>query len=526
MSVLALTLALALGLQGAATPAAPDTAVLRLGNRAIWVFRTSLSEHTPAERAALATDRMVDALRASTLDSIETAPIPDGVVFEIDRRPVFGVLAADVDTAGGDSLSAAIGRVGANLRLAVREYRAAHSWKINLRALIWSLGATIVFIVLLVGLVRSRRWLGSKLEPLTGVAGIGDRRATALLQVSLARLVRVATNLLAWGVGIVFTDVWLTYVLMRFPWTRPWGEALGGYLTQTAASVGLGVLRAIPDLFTLLIVFALARWLTAFVRRIFEGVAAGVISVPAIHAETAIPTRRILTIVIWLIALVFAYPHFPGSGSDAFKGISVFAGLVVSLGSTGIVNQWMSGLAVMYSRAFRKGDFVRIGEAEGTVQGLGWLSTKLLTPLQEEVTIPNAVVISQGTTNYSRLSEDGVLVHTGVTIGYDAPWRQVHAMLLEAARRTAGIRAKPEPYVRQSALSDFYVEYRLVVVVEAAERLTILSHLHANIQDSFNEHGVQILSPHFLGQPAHPVVVPKEKWYAAPARREGTPESS
>jgi len=517
--VFALTLALALGLHAAPTAAA-DTAVLRLGNRAVWVFRTSLSVHTPADRAALAADRIIEALHASTLDSIDTAEIQGGAVIVLNRRPVFGVLAADVDTAAGDSLRGAVTRVTSDLQQAVREYRAAHSWRINIRAAVWSLGATLIFVLLLGAIIRSRRWLRDRLQPLTGAGHLKDRRASALLQVSLARFVNVATTVLAWGIGIVLADLYLTYVLTRFPWTRPWGELLGGYLTGTAVSIGLGIARSVPDLFFVVLIFGLTRWVSGFIRRIFEGVAAGIISLPAIHPETAIPTRRILTVVLWLIALVFAYPHLPGSGSDAFKGISVFAGLVVSLGSTGIVNQWMSGLAVMYSRAFRSGDFVRIGDTEGTVQGLGWLSTRIRTPWDEEVTIPNAVVVSQGTANYSRVAEGGVLVRTGVTIGYDAPWRQVHAMLLEAAKRTPGVRPSPEPYVRQSALSDFYVEYRLTVVVDAADRLAIISRLHANIQDSFNEHGVQILSPHFLGQPTHPVVVPKEKWYEPPARPE------
>ena len=440
---------------------------------------------------------------------------------EVNSRPVFAVLAADVDTAGGDSLPAAIARVQADLRRALQEYRAARSWEVNLNALVWALGATVVFVALILGIIRSRRWLRGKLEPLTrGVGRLTDRRVSALLQVSLARVVTVVTNLSAWAVGILVTDLYLTYVLTRFPWSKPWGEVLGGYFTRTAASIALGAVRSIPDLFLLLVIVLLTRWVTAFVRRIFDAVAAGTISVPGFHLETAIPTRRILTVVIWLVALVFAYPHLPGSGSDAFKGISVIAGLVLSLGSTGIVNQWMSGLAVMYSRAFRSGDYVRIGDAEGTVQALGWLSTRIRTPWEEEITIPNAVVVTQGTANYSRVAQGGVLVRTGVTIGYDAPWRQVHAMLLEAAARTQGVRRTPTPYVRQFALSDFYVEYRLTVVVEAAERLATISTLHANIQDCFNEHGVQILSPHFLGQPDHPVIVPRERWYAPPAQPE------
>ena len=168
------------------------------------------------------------------------------------------------------------------------------------------------------------------------------------------------------------------------------------------------------------------------------------------YPETAQPTRRLVTTLMWLLALIASYPYLPGSDSDAFKGVSVFVGLVVSLGSSGIVNQIMSGMTLTYSRALRLGDFVRIGETEGTVTHLGNLSTKVKTPTREDITIPNAVVVSTPITNYSRYAAaEGVLVPTTVTIGYDVPWRQVHALLLLAAERTAGIRRTPLPVVRQ-----------------------------------------------------------------------------
>jgi small-conductance mechanosensitive channel len=218
-----------------------------------------------------------------------------------------------------------------------------------------------------------------------------------------------------------------------------------------------------------------------------------------------------------------AYPYIPGSETDAFRGVSVFVGLMLSLGSAGLVNQVMSGLVVVYARAIRAGEYVRIGEIEGVVSEVGLLSTKIATVRKEEVTVPNAVMINQATTNYSRLADrDGAVITTSVTIGYDAPWRQVHALLCLAADRTAAVRKDPPPRVAQRQLGDFYVEYLLLVNVDRPDqRPIILSALHANIQDAFNEFGVQIMSPHFVAQPAGTVVVPKEQWHAPPAPDEG-----
>jgi small-conductance mechanosensitive channel len=202
----------------------------------------------------------------------------------------------------------------------------------------------------------------------------------------------------------------------------------------------------------------------------------------------------------------------------------VFVGVVVSLGSSGVVQHLMSGLMLTFARAVRVGDFARIGDVEGTVLQIGALATKIRTPIGEEITIPNAVVVSQTTTNYS--SAPGVIVPqltTSVTIGYDTPWRQVEALLIDAARATPGVRSQPAPYVWRVALEDFYVKYRLLVSPEnPCDRLATLDRLHARILDAFNEHGVQIMSPHYLGDPRDKKVVAPANWYDAPAEPPGT----
>ncbi len=225
-------------------------------------------------------------------------------------------------------------------------------------------------------------------------------------------------------------------------------------------------------------------------------------------------------VLIWIFVLTAAYPYIPGSRTEAFRALSVFVGLMASLGGVGLVNQVMSGLMVVYSRSLRIGDFVRIGDQEGVVREIGTLSTKLQTLAREEVTIPNAVLAGTTVTNFSKLAgEDGAVIRTTVTIGYDAPWRQVHALLELAADRTQGLRKTPKPRVLQRALSDFYVEYQLFANLEKVEgRIQALSDLHAQIQDAFNEFGVQIMSPHFESQPGQKVFVPREGWNPNPVK--------
>jgi len=235
-------------------------------------------------------------------------------------------------------------------------------------------------------------------------------------------------------------------------------------------------------------------------------------------AEVAHGAKRIVVLAIWLFTVAIVYPFIPGSSTGSFQSVSVLVGLMLSVASAGLINHVMAGWVIIFSRSLRVGDYVKIGEIEGTVLELGVLSTKILNRRREEVVLPNALVTGATTTNYSRHSGAGACsVSTAVTIGYDAPWRQVHAMLLLAAERTEGVRANPVPRVMQRALSDFYVEYELVIEVDLDDRARILSALHANIQDEFNRHGVQIMSPHFEIQPAGAVLVPAEKWFSAPA---------
>jgi small-conductance mechanosensitive channel len=501
-----------------ATPVAPATLVI--WNRPIVVFRVPIRHVMPAERAAAAARRF-EALPADVrADQVraEPAAVGDlrGVVVVARNQLLFGILDEDVDPTAGETLAEVSGRAVTQLRAVVEARAEQRRLTVVLRGLGLSLGAAAILALILWGIRRTADRVLLRLAEAT------HRRAVSLVGLDLRRpleaLERGLVRLTAWGLGLVAAYLWLAFTLYEFPYTRPWSERLRAELFNLLKELALGAVQAIPGLFTVMVIFLATRFIVRLVDALFQGVEAGAVRFRAFQPDTARASRRITHVLLWIFAFTIAYEYIPGSETDAFKAIGVLVGLMISLGSAGLVNQLMSGLVVIYSRALRPGELVRAGDLMGRVSEVGLLTTKLVSK-GEEITIPNAVLVGTTVTNYSRLGgEDGPVISTSVTIGYDAPWRQVHAMLQLAAERTRGIRRQPRPYVLQKALSDFFVEYELRAHLElSAERAAVLSELHTQIQDAFNEFGVQIMSPAFESQPERPVVVPKARWFTAPA---------
>ena len=372
--------------------------------------------------------------------------------------------------------------------------------------------STTLFLIISIWLARRART--GLLKKLSQASLLGGGIPALLLQgaQALTRLITAAAVLL-------FIYWWSVFLLNQFSATASWSEQLRLFLFSMFIEFGGGALRALPELFTVVVILLIARWGSRLVNALFNEVESGRLTFSWLERETARTTQTLVLVAIWLFALVVAYPYIPGSNTEAFKGVSVLVGLMITLGSTGLINQIISGLFVIYSRSVRPGDYVRIGDTEGQVVDVGFLATKLMTPRQEEITLPHSVLVGTGTTNYSRLAEEqGVVVTISVTIGYDVPWRQVHALLLLGAARTRGIRSAPAPRVLQRELSDFSVQYHLVAHLrEGEKRGEVMSELHAQIQDAFNEFGAQIMSPHFESQPEKKIVVPRAEWHAAPA---------
>jgi small-conductance mechanosensitive channel len=501
---------------------AGETFTFTFANRPIVVFRAVVLGRRPNERAAGA-GRILDDLISQRISGPVASQAFDGIMLiSVGSRAVFGLTEPDIDELSGETMAGVAAQTVDRLRQALDEAVEARTPQALIVSAI-SAGAGLIGGALVIwGLVRMHRAFATRLVEAAeqklanvGIADVSTLRASRVLDFQRGLLRTIAV-----GLGLLVTYSTLTFILRRFPYTRPWGEEMRGYLLSTVETLGLSVLDSIPGLFAVALIFLMTRFLTRLVALWFKGIEQGRTHVRWLYPETAKPTRQLTTWLLWVFALVMAYPYMPGSGTDAFKGMSVFLGLMLTFGSSGLVNQIMSSFMLTYSRALRVGDFVRIGDVEGTVIHLGMLSTKVKTIQGEEVTIPNAVVVSQTTTDYTRFSDqEGVLTPTSVTIGYDTPWRQVQALLLQAAERTPGLRKEPKPMVCQVSLEDFYVKYTLFVALERQEtRIFVFHDLHANIQDLFNEYGVQIMSPNYIVDPSAPKVVPKKNWYAAPAR--------
>jgi small-conductance mechanosensitive channel len=501
-----------------------EQATLTFFNRPIVALRARVLGRRPGERAAT-TERALDELVEEGISRPVTKQVFAGAsIISVRSRAVLVLTSLDVDRLAGQTLEGLTDEAVLKLQQALNEAAEARTPSILLRSTIASTAVIIVAVFILWGLARAHRVVDTRLLALAeqkvtkaGIARLDTLRSSRVLDF---QHYVVTAGIVSADLVVIYTAT--SYVLRHFPYTRPWGESMSGFLRATLENFALGVVDALPGLFTAFLIFVIVRFIVRLVRLWFDAVERGQVTSRWLYPDTAPPTRRLVTFLLWLFAIVVAYPYLPGSQTDAFKGVSVFLGLMVTFGSSGIVNQIMSGFMITYSRALRVGDFVRIGDVEGTVIQMGVLSTKVRTLQREEVTVPNAVVVAQTTTDYSRLGDtEGIFTPTSVTIGYGTPWRQVHSLLLMAAERTPGLRSQPKPWVIQSGLEDFYVKYTLFVsLIRQDSRLNTLNALHANIQDLFNEYGVQIMSPNYMVDPALPKVVPKKDWFAAPAKPE------
>jgi small-conductance mechanosensitive channel len=510
-----LLLPLAVTAQDTPREAPRQSAPVVIANRTVIVLRGPIAGYTAEERVRNATDRIEAALDADPYARISFDDAEAGTRVLVGDALAFIVTKIDIDTYAGETPQILAKESAKRLERAIAERREQHSLRYLAIAAAYAAAATAIYAALL-WLLRwgNRRiggWVSVAAEEKVRKFNIGGVRVFAMRCITV----------LAWLLGIMATVWWLAFVLQRFPYTRRWGEDLQFNLVDMARQIVLAILGALPGLAFAVVIFFLARLVIRFAGAFFARVEQGSLSLTWLDHDTARPTRKIFSIVVWVFALAMAYPFLPGAGTEAFKGLSVLIGLMVSLGGASVIGQAFSGIILMYVRLFRRGDYVRIGDNEGTVAELGMFATRIRTGLGEEISISNSAVLAATTKNYSRsVPGTGFVLDTMVTIGYSNPWRQVEAMLIEAARRTEDIAQQPSPIVRQTALSDFYVEYRLIAYSPAERplvRAEILHHLHGHIQDVFNEYGVQIMSPHYMMDPNAPHVVPKEKWFAPPA---------
>ena len=490
----------------------------------VILFRVRGISSYPAERrAAEIANRIADVAgdRTIPVDSLTVQDTPTASIVVAQGQRLFGVLDADAELEGLTRQVVARAyraRVAEAITHFRRDREASTLWKDFYRAAI----ATVAFL-LLVELDRRT------LRRVRTAAVARYRSKVQDVRVSTLEIVRGeqiwnvaqhAVRLVAVLIALAAAYVYLNYVLVLFPWTRALGRSLTSILLQPLKTLATGFLAFIPDLVFLIILTLITRWALRLVGVFFARMASGETEVRGFEADWAKPTERIVRFALIAMALVIAYPYIPGSGSEAFKGIGVVVGLMFSLGSASVIGNLVAGLGIAFRRAFRVGDRVRIGDTIGEVTQVELLTTYLRSPKNEQIVIPNSLILNNEVVNYSALvrSGAGLIVHTNVGIGYETPWRQVEAMLIQAARRTQGIRAEPEPFVLQRSLGDFAVNYEINAYTDEPRRiLATYSDLHRNILDVFNEYGVQIMTPAYEGDPEQPKVVPRDQWFMSPA---------
>ncbi|MCD8093681.1 MAG: mechanosensitive ion channel family protein [Bacteroides sp.] len=355
--------------------------------------------------------------------------------------------------------------------------------------------------------VRIQKLKDTKLKPIsTQDYELLDTQKQVNLLVFLANLLRYAFMIL---------QLLLTVPLLFsiFPQTKGFAYQLFSYIWNPVKSILHEVIDYIPNLFTIFVIWLAVKYLVRLVHYLANEIQSERLQIRGFYPDWAIPTFHIVRFLLYAFMIAMVYPYLPGSQSGVFQGISVFVGLIVSLGSSTVIGNVMAGLVITYMRPFKLGDRIQLNETTGNVIEKTPLVTRIRTTKNEVVTIPNSFIMSSHTVNYSASAREyGLIIHSEVTIGYDAPWRKVHQLLIEAALNTPGVTDDPRPFVLETSLSDWYPVYQVNAYIREADRLgEIYSNLHQNIQDVFNAAGIEIMSPHYMAmRDGNETTIPKD----------------
>jgi small-conductance mechanosensitive channel len=411
------------------------------------------------------------------------------------------------------------------IRRTVIRYRQEHTWGGLLRGVLFSFIATTALILVFLLLFRGRRAARNRLEE--WIRRTEENFSPESFRARIARyfvVPLIGTGMIAGTATVVaLLEVYATLTLGFFPSTRYTALKINRWTISELAGLGKVVWTYLPNLVVVVLIAVAARYLVRLNKYLFKEIQEGTLRIHGFYPDWAEPTAKLVRLLILAATAVVAFPYLPGSNSPAFRGISVFLGVLLSLGSTSAVAHGVAGTILTYMRSFNVGDFVKVGDTVGQVVEKTLLVTRICTQKKEIVTIPNGSVLGGVVVNYSaEARKDGVIFYTRVSIGYNAPWRRVHELLIASALSTKEILSFPGPFVLQSNLDDFYVSYELNAFTNRPENMqNIYSDLHKNIQDKFNEGGIEINSPHYTSlRDGNRLAIPDEyapKDYKEPA---------
>ena len=482
--------------------------------RTLFEIWGGLGDIDARERASRLSARLGELAQSRDVD-LNSLRIVDGNEFtliEAGDLIVMSVTEADARGLNQPRSEAAAFYRGA-IAAGVERYREQATFRGFLRSAAITVALFFVLLLALRGLRRLFAWLDARTAParrlLIRPLRIGTFEVVGRDQVS--RIGRGLAGLVRLGVSLVLVYVFLTTVFGLFPWTQSWSENLLDAALSPLRSLGAMLLASIDNVIAILVTIVVMRWVIRLSDYLFAQVARGEVEFRGFHADLADPTRKIVKFFLVVTALMLIYPYTPIADSVAFQGLTVFFGLVISLGSSSAISNMVAGVVLTYTRGFRIGDRVKVGDTFGDVVEKTFLVTRIRTPKNEDISVPNATVLSNHIVNYSVMAREGsgVVLHTTVTIGYDVPWPDVHRLMIQAARDTPGLEAEPAPFVLQTSLGDFSVAYQLNAYTREVTRMARLySDMHQHIQDRFAEAGVEILSPTYEAHRDGPSTVP------------------
>ncbi len=477
-----------------------------LDGKPLFLIRRGVGSFSAADRASVITNRLEKIAQDDSIpiESLKIVSDPDNELIYIllDKDVILTVTAQDARTyrTPQDELAK---EAFQKIKVALEQYRKDRSPARLLQSLIYTALSTVALLIIFALIIRGsgrifpriRNWIESRIPSvrLQNFEVVSSYRIS-LLGLRIIQLVRLI-------ILFIFAYIYLSFVLSLFPWTRTFSESILEYLFQALELIFNGIGQYLPNIFILVLIIAITYYILRGIKPFFTAIETRTLVIPGFYADWGEPTYRLLVILIIALSAVVAFPYLPGFDSPAFRGISVFLGILFSLGSTTAIANVVGGVILIYTRAFQAGDRIQIGDVVGDVLEKTLLVTRILTVTNKIITVPNSSLLNTNVINFTVASRElnrYLIMQTTITLGYDLPWRKVNDTLIQAALATGHILKDPPPFVLQTSLDDFYVSYQLNAYTDQPNlMMRIYSELHQNIQDKCNEVDIEILSPHY-----------------------------
>ncbi len=494
----------------AQNPTQPENKIdgfpVMLDGKTLFFIRRGVSSFSAEERANTITRRIEriaqnDSIPIENL-TIEQIPDDNSLYLSVDQEVILTVTERDAK-AYRSTPEVLAQQALQKIQVAIAQYRQDRKPEQLLKNIIYTVIATFSFLIISFAVIKISGklfpFIRRLIESLTPSIQIGNIEIVSSSKISFfwLRFLRMIRLFILF----LLTFNYATFVLRLFPWTRVFGESILGYFSRSLELVLSSIGKYLPNAFIIAIIIFVTYYLIRLIKPFFTAIERGNLVIPGFYTDWAKPTYNLLLVIIIALAAIVAFPYLPGFDSPAFRGVSVFLGLLLSLGSTSAIANVIGGIILIYTRAFRIGDHIQVGDVIGDLIEKNFLVIRICTPTNKIITIPNSSLLSSNVINFSISSRElnrNLIIQTTITLGYDLPWRKAHKTLIEAALETDHILKEPAPFVLQTSLDNFYISYQLNAYTNQPNLMVIIySELHQNIQDKCNEAGIEILSPSY-----------------------------